>query len=98
MPETCDKCGQRTMPAPGYYYGAMFLSYIFSGWYLLLPALLLVFYFKWSLGGTMAMVIFIAVISYLRILRTARSLWFHIDVKHDPKVEQQVLNMEKDNS
>ena len=98
MPDACAKCGQRTMPEPGFYYGAMFISYIFSGWFLLLPALLLVFYFKWSLGGAMALVIFVGAVCYLRILRTARSIWFHFIVKHNPKVEQQVIDMEKEKS
>lgn len=90
MPEACEYCGQLTEPEPGFYYGAMFLSYIFSGWYLLLPALLLVFYFKWTLGAAMALVIFIGILSYLTILRGARSLWLHLMVKHDPMLEQKV--------
>lgn len=30
MPEACPVCGQPTEPEPGFYYGAMFVSYAFS--------------------------------------------------------------------
>lgn len=90
MPEKCAYCGQKTEPEPGFYFGAMFLSYIFSGWYILLPALLLVFYFKWSVNAAMVFVIFLGIISYLKILRGARSLWLHLMVKHEPVVEASV--------
>ena len=30
MPEACPICGQPTEPEPGFYYGAMFVSYAFS--------------------------------------------------------------------
>jgi len=83
MHKECLVCHQKTEPEPGYYFGAMFLSYIFSAWYLLIPTLLLVFYFKWSVGGAIAFIIFIGLISYFKILRLARSLWIHIDVRYD---------------
>lgn len=85
MPDQCENCGLPMEPEPGFYYGAMFLSYIFGGWYILLPTLLLVFYFKWSVGAAMAAAIALGVISYLRLLRGARALWLHMMVKYDPK-------------
>lgn len=95
MPDQCEYCGQPTQPEPGFYFGAMFLSYIFSGWYILLPTLLLVFYFKWSLNAAMGAVILLGALSYLTILRCARSLWFHLMIKHDPQIEQDVLTKMK---
>lgn len=91
MPERCEQCSQKIEPEPGFYFGAMFLSYIFSGWYLLLPTLLLVFYFDWSVNSAMGFTIFLGLISYCRIVRASRSLWFHMMVKHDPQKEQEVL-------
>ena len=78
-------------PEPGFYYGAMFISYIFSAWYLLLPTLLLVFYFKWSANSAMAFTIFLGLISYSRVMRASRSLWIHINVKHDPQTEKDAI-------
>ncbi len=97
MPKRCIHCGQKTEPEPGFYFGAMFLSYIFSSFYLLLPTLLLVFYFEWSVNSAMAMIIFMGLLSYFRILRGSRALWLHINVRHDPVIERQVLS-EKANS
>ncbi len=83
MPEKCEVCQQKMEPEAGFYFGAMFLSYIFSAWYLLLPTLLLVFYFKWHVNAAMGLAIFLGIISYLRILRGARSLWLHLMVPYD---------------
>ena len=85
MPYSCEVCEQRFEPEPGYYYGAMFLSYIISSGILLPIALLLVFYFKWSVNAAMAMIIFIGVIFYIRILRFSRALWIHLMVKYNPR-------------
>ena len=62
MPERCSCCNQNYMPQVGFYYGAMFLSYVFWGWTILLIALFLVFALDWSVGGAMAVVIAISTI------------------------------------
>ncbi len=90
MPKKCEYCGQVTTPEPGFYYGAMFLSYILSSWFVLIPTLVLVFYFKWSVGGAMAIAIALTAVTYLKFLRGSRSLWLHMMVKHDSKVEEEV--------
>lgn len=84
MPKTCEVCGQRTEPEPGFYYGAMFMSYIISSFGLLAPTLFLVFYFKWSVYGALAFTILIAALGYVRLLRLSRSIWLHLNVKYDP--------------
>jgi len=78
---------QTMEPEPGFYFGAMFISYVASVWFLLLPALLLVFYFKWSVEGAMAFIIALAALTYFKFLRGSRSLWLHLMVKHDPQIE-----------
>lgn len=90
MPKRCEYCEQLMEPEPGFYYGAMFISYILSSWFLLLPTLLLVFYFKWSAMGAISFSIFLAAVTYMKFLRGSRSFWLHLMVKHDPKVEQEV--------
>lgn len=87
MPKRCDVCQQKMEPETGFYFGALFLSYIFSAWYLLLPTLLLVFYFEWNVNAAMAFAIFLGLISYLRILRGSRSLWLHLMVGYDDKAK-----------
>jgi len=74
MPLQCSHCGQKTSPEPGFYYGAMFLSYIIMSWFVLLPTLGLVFYFGWSVEGAMVFAIALTAVCYLRFARGSRSL------------------------
>lgn len=90
MPSKCEYCEQVTEPEPGFYYGAMFLSYILSSWFVLIPTLVLVFYFKWTVGGAMAFAIALTATTYFKFLRGSRSLWLHLMVKHDQVTEQAV--------
>jgi uncharacterized protein (DUF983 family) len=84
MPDNCPVCGQKTMPEPGFYYGAMFASYIFSGFFFLALAGLGLIVFKWSLELTFVCIIGVFLLSYFKILRTSRSLWLNLMVRHDP--------------
>lgn len=90
MPTSCSFCGQKTEPEPGFYFGAMFASYILSSWFLLLPTLFLVFYMKWSVFPAISFALFLAGITYMRFIRGSRSLWFHMMVKHNPEAEREV--------
>ena len=87
MNERCEVCNQNFEPEPGYYFGAMFLSYIISGWLILMPTLLLVFYFKWSVNAAMLFAIGLGAICYLKLLRGSRALWLHFNVKYDPNLK-----------
>ena len=90
MPKQCELCNQVTEPEPGFYYGAMFVSYITNIWFLMVPALLLLLYFDWSAKNTMLFIFALGAATYLKFLRGSRSLWFHMMVKHDPKIEEMV--------
>lgn len=85
MNRECRFCGQNFEPEPGYYYGAMFLSYIISSFLLLPIALILVFYFNWSDFQTMAFIILLGGLIFFRILRMSRSLWIHMMVRYKPE-------------
>ncbi|MBT8229987.1 MAG: DUF983 domain-containing protein [Bacteroidia bacterium] len=86
MNKNCEFCGQDFEPEPGYYYGAMFISYIVSSFILLPVALILVFYFKWSDESMMAFIVLLGILMFFRILRVSRSLYIHALVKFDPMV------------
>ncbi len=85
MHNNCQVCSQPFEPEPGYYYGAMFLSYIISVFLLLPGALLFVFYFKWSVNATMAFVIFCGALLYIWIMRFSRALWINLMVRFDKR-------------
>ncbi len=87
MPDHCEVCNQKMVPEPGFYFGAMFLSYIISAWMFLLPALALIFFFNWSVLGAIGLTILMAAITYLPFLRGSRALWMHMMVKYDPQAK-----------
>ena len=95
MPKKCTVCGQPTEPEPGFYFGAMFISYIIGGWLLLIPALILVFGFHWSVESAMIFTILFAALVNLKLMRGARSLWLHMVVKYDPGVNKINLPLSK---
>jgi len=82
MKDKCDHCNQNYMPEPGFYYGAMFLSYIIWGWVSVIIVLPLVFLFDWSVEASFGLLIFISAFLFVWLFRFARSLWIHINVKY----------------
>jgi uncharacterized protein (DUF983 family) len=85
MLQRCPKCDLNYFPEPGYYYGAMFVSYIWTAWFCLLSVLL----FNWVLGfsvdaSLIMLVVFIA-INFVYIFRISRLMWININVHYDPK-------------
>ena len=90
MKHSCEVCNQRFEPEPGFYYGAMFISYIFSGWLFVGTALILVFAVGWSLEAAMGVVVAIAVITFFKLMRLSRSVWIHMMVKYNSKWSDKV--------
>lgn len=86
MPDKCSNCNQNYMPEPGFYYGAMFISYIFYAWFSLALCLSLVFALGWSVNGAFGLLIAISILLFVWIFRMARSIWIHIIVKYKPPV------------
>lgn len=84
MPKQCPNCKLNYMPEPGFYFGAMFISYGVSIVFSLSLCLSLVFYFEWSVNAAMALLIFISVLSYIWVFKISRSLWIHFIIKFVP--------------
>lgn len=78
MPKQCQECGLIFEPEPGFYFGAMFLSYGIYAVTITPAALLLVLLGGWSVGGAMALVLAITFLTFIWMARLARSLWIHI--------------------
>lgn len=85
MPEHCPKCGQRYYLEPGFYFGAMFISYILTGWYSLIfvGGLILLADVQWEMAFTL-MVISLAIL-FVWIFRISRAIWINFNVKYDPR-------------
>lgn len=80
MHDSCNVCQQSFEPEPGYYYGAMFMSYIVGSFILLPTALMLVFYFDMNVEKAMLIIIGLGILLFLKLLRGSRSLWIHLNV------------------
>ncbi|MEM9919447.1 MAG: DUF983 domain-containing protein [Bacteroidota bacterium] len=85
MPKRCPKCGQSYSPEPGFYYGAMFISYIISGWFCLGFAALMIFGFGMSINGSFLLLIFVAAIFFIWYFRFSRAVWININYHYDPE-------------
>ena len=83
MHDACSNCKQKFEPEPGFYYGAMFISYIVSGWILLLLALFLVFVIGWTLDSVKWIIIGVGLLFFLKTVRLSRSIWIHIVVRYN---------------
>lgn len=88
MHDACSSCGQKFEPEPGFYYGAMFISYIVSGWILLLLALFMVFVLGWTLDSVKWIIIGVGLLFFLKTVRLSRSIWIHIIVKYSAELNK----------
>ncbi len=88
MHDKCPVCDQHFTPEPGFYYGAMFISYGLGVFYMFLPALILTFGFDWPVERTMTFVLLLAAATFFRLMRLARSLWIHIVVRYDGRYHE----------
>jgi uncharacterized protein (DUF983 family) len=83
MKKRCSECDLNYFPEPGYYYGAMFISYIWTGWFCLLFVAIFHWFLGWSQSVAFSLLgIFIA-INFVYIFRISRLMWFNINVKYD---------------
>lgn len=84
MKDRCDCCDQNFLPEPGFYYGAMFISYIFTGWFCIIFIALFHWVLGWSLNASFGLLIAVCAILFVYIFRLARSIWISINVKYNP--------------
>jgi uncharacterized protein (DUF983 family) len=79
MYEECPVCQQDFAPEPGYYYGAMFISYIFTGFFCLGYVMFTHWVLDWSMALSFGTLIAICLIFFVFVFRLARSLYINID-------------------
>ena len=84
MPDHCPYCGQKYHPEPGFYYGAMFVSYIFTGWFCILFVMFFHWVLGWSTAASFVLLIGVCALGFIYIFRLARSIWINITHHYDP--------------
>ena len=80
----CPKCDLNYFPEPGYYYGAMFISYIVSGWFCLLFVGFFVWILDYSQTVAFSLLSVFLVINFVYIFRISRLMWINVNVKYNP--------------
>lgn len=84
MLERCPQCDLNYFPEPGYYYGAMYISYVWTGFVFLFFVALLHWIIGLSQNATYVVLgIFIAV-NFVYIFRISRLMWINLNVKYNP--------------
>lgn len=83
MHAKCSSCDQKFEPEPGYYFGAMFISYGWTVWTIMAIVGFTMLVLGWTVEASFALVIFVSAISYFFIARISRSMYIHLDVKYD---------------
>lgn len=87
MNELCPHCGLRFEVEPGYFIGAMYVSYAFSGGLALILGFSLFYLFNDPPGWVYAVVVSIGVILIAAInFRLSRVIWLHYvaGIRYDP--------------
>lgn len=84
MLEQCPRCKLNYFPEPGYYYGAMFISYIWTGWFCLLFVLFFHWILKWSQTVAFGLLIAFLAFNFVYIFRISRLMWINLNVGYDP--------------
>ncbi|NDK56379.1 DUF983 domain-containing protein [Pontibacter sp. BT213] len=83
MNEKCSCCGQHFEPEPGYYYGAMFVSYAFSTAIFIGVWIALSFIVKEVTLSMMIVALVVSVVALLPInFRLSRSIWIHLFIRY----------------
>jgi uncharacterized protein (DUF983 family) len=84
MPDNCPHCGQSYLPEPGFYYGAMFISYILSGFFSLFFVMFFHWVLDWSIAASFGLLIAVGLVFFVWFFRFARSIWINLMVNFDP--------------
>lgn len=82
MHERCSVCNQRFEPEPGYYFGAMYISYMWTGGVCLVLVGFCILVLGWSVEKSFALLIALTIPSFCFVMRISRSIYIHLDVKY----------------
>jgi uncharacterized protein (DUF983 family) len=79
MNPTCEVCGLRFEREPGYFLGAMYVSYGLGVFTILPVSMLLILVADWSLVAVMTVMVVQTLISMPLFFRLSRVIWIHVD-------------------
>ena len=89
MNDRCPGCGQSFEPEPGFYFGAMFVSYgINTALFIAAWMALTLAYPDYSLTLLLGLLTTVVILGLPLTYRLSRSIWLAIFVRFDPKAWQ----------
>lgn len=95
MPDTCPVCAQKYWPEPGFYYGAMYVSYALTiaVSVAVFVAMIVLWRFEilWYLGLNAAAILLL----FPPIFRVSRAVWFNMFVSYKTPEERKALAQKK---
>ncbi len=83
MPKNCSVCDQKFLPEPGFYYGAMFISYIMTAFIFLGFIALCMFVFGLDVNTSFILLTILIALGFIWFFRISRSIWIHINVPYE---------------
>src|SRR4030095_935679 len=92
MHKRCEVCGQKFEPETGFYYGAMFMSYLFIAFLSFTIVSINIFLLGIQVELAFGILLVILAIIYIWNLKFSRSIWIHIVVKYDPTYKERKLS------
>lgn len=81
MNDHCPHCNQNLMPEPGFYYGAMFLSYMLTGWFSLIVVGVLHWVLGFGLIPSFVILLLVLALLFVWFYRISRVIWIHFNVR-----------------
>ncbi len=85
MQDSCEKCRLNYHPEPGFYFGAMFLSYIITAFAFVIASFFLIYVLGIDVDYALILVFLFAGIFFIYFYRLGRSVWLTMNVKYDPE-------------
>jgi hypothetical protein len=89
MNAACDVCGLRFEREPGYFLGAMYVSYGMGVFTILPISMLLILVAGWSLVPVLALLFVQTFVSMPLFYRYSRIIWIHVDQAFIPTDAEQ---------
>ncbi|HSZ72740.1 MAG TPA: DUF983 domain-containing protein [Cytophagaceae bacterium] len=92
MPEHCEKCGLKFTPEPGFYTGAMYISYGFT------VLLFVLYFFVLNIGLHIEGFVFLAtyasslLVLFPYLFRYSRTVFLHLFYEYKPEAKEAYLN------
>jgi hypothetical protein len=82
MNTRCPHCNESFVREPGFYYGAMFISYIFSAFFSLAFAGVLIMIFDINWKYVIFLLTLVLFLSFAYLFKVSRSIWIHFFVNY----------------